>query len=62
MAGRAGVSSALKSTLAKELRKKGHDPSPFEPLPALNRELQDGIKRAFDPKGLLNVGRQYQGF
>jgi glycolate oxidase FAD binding subunit len=33
----------------------------FEPLPARLGQLTARIKDAFDPKGVLNPGRMYEG-
>ncbi|HJD43730.1 MAG TPA: hypothetical protein H9906_01705, partial [Candidatus Paenalcaligenes intestinipullorum] len=35
--------------------------SPFHPLPAPLLRLQQNLKRAFDPAGILNPGRLYPG-
>jgi glycolate oxidase FAD binding subunit len=34
---------------------------PFEPQPPPLRALTARIKRSFDPKGVLNPGRMYEG-
>jgi glycolate oxidase FAD binding subunit len=33
----------------------------FQPLPEVNMNLIRGLKRAFDPEGVLNPGRMYAG-
>jgi len=56
LAGRGGHATLVRAPEA--LRR---EVGPFEPQPSPLRALTARIKRSFDPKGVLNLGRMYEG-
>ena len=56
LAGRGGHATLMRAPtwLRREVE-------PFEPQPAALRGLTERVKRSFDPKGVLNPGRMYEG-
>ena len=49
------------ATLFKATQKQQAKFGVFHPLPEGNMKLTQGVKATFDPKGILNPGRQFEG-